>query len=390
MRQRIIYAGNFRLPDFDAAAHRVHGIGKVLREIGYQVDFIGISEQVGNSKELWRTFDQFRFLSVNRSAGRLGGIARIDTMARLLTDEIAASAGELACVILYNSPGKICRTVLREAGKYAIPVVGDVTEWYSSHQLPGGFLNPFFYDGELRMRFFWPQTGNIIAISDFLEAYYHSSCQVINIPPLVDLAENKWHIRSAVPETTAVLQIGYAGTPGRKDNLELLLRAIEELKHEKLHIVLNLYGPSIKDLEKVLEDVSLLDKLQDRLIFHGRIPHEQLLTRLQKNDFTFLYRPLLRYAMAGFPTKFVESMAAGIPVIANLSSNIGRFLKDGWNGIIISGDDLTTALKQACSYSPEQLRWMRNNARRTAEESFDYRVHTARLATFMTSLKLPR
>ena len=40
----ILYIGTFRLPDKCAAAHRVKGISKSLRDLGYQVVFFGLGE----------------------------------------------------------------------------------------------------------------------------------------------------------------------------------------------------------------------------------------------------------------------------------------------------------------------------------------------------------
>ena len=47
----IIYAGMFELPDEDAAAHRVHGISKILIELGYKIVFIGFSKK--SDSRLW-------------------------------------------------------------------------------------------------------------------------------------------------------------------------------------------------------------------------------------------------------------------------------------------------------------------------------------------------
>jgi len=39
--RKIIYTGAFKFPDGAAAAARVLGVGKALREIGYEVEFAG-------------------------------------------------------------------------------------------------------------------------------------------------------------------------------------------------------------------------------------------------------------------------------------------------------------------------------------------------------------
>ena len=48
---KILYLGNFELPDKNAAAHRVLGIAKALREGGNEVYFTGISKVENKEKE---------------------------------------------------------------------------------------------------------------------------------------------------------------------------------------------------------------------------------------------------------------------------------------------------------------------------------------------------
>ena len=46
MREKnILYIGNFELPDKNAAAHRVLGIAKALRECGNNVSFVGVNKE---------------------------------------------------------------------------------------------------------------------------------------------------------------------------------------------------------------------------------------------------------------------------------------------------------------------------------------------------------
>ena len=41
----ILYVGGFELPDKNAAAHRVLSNGKLLRDLGYEVSFVGITHK---------------------------------------------------------------------------------------------------------------------------------------------------------------------------------------------------------------------------------------------------------------------------------------------------------------------------------------------------------
>ena len=89
---------------------------------------------------------------------------------------------------------------------------------------------------------------------------------------------------------------------------------------------------------------------------------------------------------AGFPTKFVESLACGVPVIANLTSDLARFLRDGQEGLVCSGysaADFSEVLERASKLRSSELTEMRQAARRTAESAFDYRNYTDTLRTLI-------
>ena len=73
-------------------------------------------------------------------------------------------------------------------------------------------------------------------------------------------------------------------------------------------------------------------------------------------DFVPLLRPqIVRYAQAGFPTKVPESLSLGTPIICNLTSDLGDFIRDESEGIICrdySIDAFVEALENALTLSP--------------------------------------
>ena len=46
---RVLYLGGFELPDKNAAAQRVLSNAKLLREMGHDVTFAGISKDINNA-----------------------------------------------------------------------------------------------------------------------------------------------------------------------------------------------------------------------------------------------------------------------------------------------------------------------------------------------------
>ena len=93
-----------------------------------------------------------------------------------------------------------------------------------------------------------------------------------------------------------------------------------------------------------------------------------------------------RYAKAGFPTKFVESLATGTPVISNLTSDLNDYLIDKTNGIIVDSCDersICIAIKRALALSYNEKVYMCQEARKTAINYFDYRLFITPIKNFI-------
>ncbi|MET0417391.1 MAG: glycosyltransferase, partial [Actinoplanes sp.] len=107
---------------------------------------------------------------------------------------------------------------------------------------------------------------------------------------------------------------------------------------------------------------------------------------LQGADFTVLVRRPERAADAGFSTKFCESLASGTPVIANLTSDMSRYLRPNLEGLVCRDhtvDGVTEAFRAAARLSDAQRALMRQAARSQALESFDYRAYAEPLGRFL-------
>ncbi|MBK7978836.1 MAG: hypothetical protein IPK06_02255 [Ignavibacteriae bacterium] len=55
IKKTILYIGGFELPDRNAAAQRVVAVGKLFRELGYNVVFIGIDKYLSDNSKIETT-----------------------------------------------------------------------------------------------------------------------------------------------------------------------------------------------------------------------------------------------------------------------------------------------------------------------------------------------
>jgi glycosyltransferase involved in cell wall biosynthesis len=90
------------------------------------------------------------------------------------------------------------------------------------------------------------------------------------------------------------------------------------------------------------EDTDLLKEytVRNRIIFHGRLHHEEALKILQGSDYCIFYRENTRLNRAGFPTKFVESISCGVPVITTRTSDLAQYINN--RGFLLEQDQFLT------------------------------------------------
>jgi glycosyltransferase involved in cell wall biosynthesis len=182
----------------------------------------------------------------------------------------------------------------------------------------------------------------------------------------------------------------YAGDAGRKDLLANAIRGLSYLGERGKSVRMFIVGPSHDEFASSLgSDSELLNTCRDQVEFTGRLPHRVALQRVAECDFSIMLRPHQRFAEAGFPTKLVESLACGVPMIGNLTSDIGMYVRDGIEGIVLADctpESFAQGLERALSLSPDQRQAMREAARRRAEGSFDYRNWVETIGQFMDAV----
>jgi glycosyltransferase involved in cell wall biosynthesis len=394
-RHSVILIGEYRFPDGDAAAIRSLSLACAFRDLGYAVTVLG----KGSVREA--DFD------VKRGGFFVKGI-EYRTMnpvpvsfwrrifqpwqrARLFVTTLETMKLDTCRAIVINAcdSARHVPFVRSFCARRGLPLVGDVCEWYDPRQITGGRLNPFYLVFLVVFHTVLPRLKNVIVVSRLLEDRFTGPGRnVVRIPAPIDLADVK--TTDQVEGERVVLL--YAGAAGRKDCIAEIVLALASLTpNERSRLQFRLLGPTRADLEALLGSQSqLLDELGDSVVAQGRVPRSEVLQALQTAHFSVLFRPNLRYARAGFPSKVPESLAAGTPILLNLSGDLGDFLADGEAAIIARSEsvgDIVAALRRVLSVPRNELHAMRGAARRVAETSFDYRISMPALASLMARLR---
>lgn len=369
-RPVILYIGAFDLPDGNPAAHRALANAKLLDIVGYRVILVSTKPlETHQSKqaswvegvECWNVGSQKKFSNAYSVRPIIA---------------VAERTQRLAALVIYNMPVLPSLGLMAYARKRHIKVIGDIADWY---QPEGGLLRRAAkaVDTSTRMKLLNVQLDGLIVISRFLADFYDGRVPVLVLPPLVDGVDDKWQRHSKTQR--GPLRLVYAGAPSRnKERLDLAIAAVQGVAPQ-IDVALDIVGITQGEFEKMYPEADPL--APDGIVtFHGRVPHLVALSHVKEADATLLIRDSSRLTKAGFPTKFVESLTCGVPVIATDSSDLIGHMAGGVNGIITDFHSLSSAIIEF------------DNQRRTGNlpavnrGMFDYRNFVEKTRAFLEGL----
>ena len=388
----IVYTGAFRLPNLDAAAPRVLNNAKILRELGHNIKFISwggeYSEANRNIDGKYRV-DGFEYIISNDLPSENSIIERVYTklFRGQRATEIIKRESTPDLIILYNADYRFTAKMISFCRKRNIKLVNDITEWYDNNELK--FVDIMF--NHLNMTKLQHKIANKILISSYLSNYYTNSNNIL-IPPLCDKTQQKWSltIDDDRIKTFDGITLIYAGTPGKKDCVHTVINAVNTLANKGNHIRFLILGITKESYLKKYSKYLLTTKLHSNIVFLGRVSQDIIPAYYQKADFMILLRNPNRKNMAGFPTKFAESMTAGIPVITNATSDLPKYVIEGKTGFLSKGYDydsiMDVLLNKVLKLNTDDI-FMMKMATEQNNSPFDWKSYTEQFKQFMQNLR---
>lgn len=389
----IIYLGSFRLPNGDAAAARVLNVAKALRLAGHIVSFIswgGENRYCDLCPDGKYRVDGFEYIVTNELDPK-GGIfekVRCKLMRGRKTKCILShKLGNYDVIITYN--GSLSRWLMTFTKKHHIKLINDITEWYDYNELkPTDWLS-YAYD----MHCVQKKVKNKIVISTYLDRFYHGTNNIV-VPATCDATETKWHqssdiIMSSMCKYDGITMI-YAGNPARKDAVHYVINAVNILAKEGAKLRFLIIGITKEKYIERYKDLLSEKELNNSIKFLGRVSQDDVPSFYALADFMVLLREPNRKSNAGFPTKFAESFTSGTPVIANLTSDIGLYLKDGKTGFVVDDPSekaiYQTIKEKVLPLSKKDIESLKKNVRDMAKQ-LDYHSFVEPLRIYMNDLK---
>ncbi len=338
-RGTIIYIGGFEMPDKNAAAHRVINNSRIFRDLGYHVVFCGVDRDNVKAAKI-DVFDNHPLPYPRNGLEWFKYLIDFSYIKNMLIQY-----KDIQYVIAYNLHAIPLLRLLAYCKMRKIKVIADVTEWYENKFS----FNPLklikFIDTTLVMQLIHKKVDGIISISSYLEKYYSNYVKnIIILPPLVDISEEKWRVK--LTKNDDCIEFVYAGSPGYdKDNIGLIVNCFSKIETDnkvKLKI-LGLDRQQFGDLYP--QYITSLETLGDKVSFMGRVSHRESISALSQSDYCIFIRERNRKNMAGFPTKFVECITSGTGIIANDISDIRQYFPSDGRSILLNDIDEASICK---------------------------------------------
>lgn len=380
MNKTIIYIGG-ELPDKEASALRIMANAKALDYYGFNLCLIGQRDGLQENMVIKEYYDGMKaFLLPNPNSVRtwINELINIKNLTDIISNE-----QNVCAVIMYNPHAFIFEKMKKYCESRDIKLIADCTEWHTVYHLSGIKKYIKLFDITRRIKISQKKADGLIAISSFFESFYREYCTTILVPPLVDLKEDKW--KTSDYDSSETKRFVYAGRMGiGKDSLNSCVRAFKDFLDKDF--ILDIVGVSVDEyVGQFPADAEFIEKLGNRIVFHGMLPHQDALEYVKKASFSFLIRENNRKNDSGFPTKFVESIGCGTPVIASDFSDV-KFYVEKYNlGIMIDRiENISLGIEKALDMSTSDYLSMRDSCINTKE--FDYRSYSKKLGDFILEL----
>ena len=358
----IIYIGGFNIIDPDAATNMALVNAQLFEDIGFKVVFIGQDKQL-KDKDVLKT----KRISLGFDIWSLPYPSTIiDQASQLITAtsyfRVIEKYEDVRCVICYKFPAIAFKKIIQYCKKKDICIISNTTEWYGKAGVSLIFDLIKRFDTSYRMRVLNNKVDGLVVCSKYLSNFYHEK-SVLKLPTFSIIKAAESNIKE-----NSIPNIIYGGTPFRlnvrikdkntmKDRLDKIIEYLFEVYNEGVKFQFDIYGLSKEEyLIAIPEDKTILEALGDSIRFHGRIKSNELAGRISKADFSIFIRDVNRVTMAGFPTKFTESINLGTPVITTKTSDLEEFLIEGENGFFLDKERTLASkkLKEILKMNPSE------------------------------------
>lgn len=360
MTKKLVITGTFSFPSGQAASARILNLAcgfsnhiedvKVISVFGdrsSQTKLENVKRFKGKDipYKFYAHFDPNGTAWSIRIKNRLKQIAGVGFVLKCLMSEITGSEDEI--IFVYGRSARFLKQLLkiRDDRKWNSKIVFDIVEPPQHFSSKLSFLkHPFNADST---KVFNPSLLNrfdlITFISSSLAEKYGDPNQLSHILPSVLYSPLISRGLESVRSPDQTPRIGYLGSLIQKDNPELMLKFMMHLEGLGVPFTLDIIGRFELFAEgREWQERYRQSSIGERVKFHFNPSNEERDNLLSKLDYLIMFRYPDNLQKNTFPTRIVELLEIGKPLIVYPFGDLAIYFKDCENSFIINEDNLPT------------------------------------------------
>jgi PEP-CTERM/exosortase A-associated glycosyltransferase len=371
---KVLHVFDHSLPVQDGYSYRSLAILQQQRARGWQTAQVtGIKHLAPHAGSEVAPIEEVAGLRFHRTTQRGGWLARLPVVGgplevvTSLRQRIAEVAeAERPDLIHAHSPSLNGLAALAVARARGIPLVYEIRAFWEDAAVDQGTAR----EGDLRYRLTRASENRVLARADAVfticEGLRHDllgrglpQAKVTVIPNAV----NAFDFAYAPPRDAALaeqlglqgaLVLGFIGSFYAYEGLDLLLQALPRVAEALPQARLLLVGGGLEDARLRAQAQALPPSLRQRVIFTGRVPHDQVSRYYSLLDLALFPRHSLRLTETVTPLKPLEAMAMGTVCVASAVGGHRELIRDGVTGFLFKAGD-PQALADAVSAAARDL-----------------------------------
>lgn len=389
---RVLHILDHSIPLHSGYTFRTRSILREQRALGWETFHVtGAKQNSGDMLE--ETVDGLHFYRTPESKGALAKLPVlnqvnvIDGLAKRLAEIIPLIKPD---VLHAHSPSLDAIAALRAGKRFGIPVVYEVRAFWEDAAVDHGTSTENGLRYRLTRALETYALKNADAVTTICEGLRKdivargiAADKVTVIPNAVDI--EKFSMGGSPDEAlkaelglSGARLVGFIGSFYAYEGLDVLLRAMPKLsaRMPDLRVLLVGGGPQDAQLRQLAKDLNIADKV----VFTGRVPHDQVNKYYDLLDVLVYPRMSMRLTDLVTPLKPLEAMAQGRILAASDVGGHLELIADGETGVLFRADDPESLADKvgALLASPQAWPKLRQAGRHYVETERNWKVSVAR------------
>ena len=399
---RILHVLDHSIPLHSGYTFRTRSILREQQALGWETFHVTGSKQGGGvAPALEEDVDGLHFYRTPRHDGLLSKLPVlnqkqvIDGLEKRLCEIIPQIKPD---VLHAHSPSLNAVAALRAGKRFGIPVVYEVRAFWEDAAVDHGTAKENGLRYKLTRALETYALKNASAVTTICEGLRRdivargiAADKVTVIPNAVDI--DKFAVGGvadlALKQTLGLQDmrlIGFIGSFYAYEGLDVLLRAVPAMldRLPDLRVLLVGGGPQDAQLRQLAKELGIADKV----VFTGRVPHEQVQQYYDLLDVLVYPRLSMRLTDLVTPLKPLEAMAQGRVLAASDVGGHLELIEHGKTGVLFKADDPQSLAKNVGDLLAAQDQWpaLRANGRRFVETERNWPISVARYKKIYASL----